>query len=63
MDCQAIWPKQIVPKALQAIIPWYVSVSGDPLLGGVVGIHGNESAFAWLKSFIYLEAYASSPLP
>jgi len=62
IDCQAIWPKQIVPKALQALPPWYVSMSGDPILGGVMGINGNESAFAWLKSFMYLEALFQLPV-
>jgi hypothetical protein len=38
-------------------------MSGDPLLGGVVGIRGDESAFTWLKSFIYLELYAGLLLP
>jgi len=62
IDCQAIWPKQIVPKTLQALPPWYVGMSGDPILGGVMGINGNESAFAWLRSFIYLEALFQLPV-
>lgn len=56
IDCQAIWPKQFIPKALQLLPPWYVRMSGDPLIGGAMDIFSNGSELAWFKSFIYLEA-------
>ena len=31
-------------------------MSGDPLVGGVLGIFNNGSELAWFKSFLYLEA-------
>jgi hypothetical protein len=34
-------------------------MSGDPLVGGAMGIFKNESELAWLKSFLYLEAYVT----
>jgi hypothetical protein len=34
-------------------------MSGDPLIGGAMGIFNNESELAWFKSFLYLEAYVS----
>ena len=63
IDCQAIWPKQLVPKALQLLPPWYVGMSGDPLIGGAMGILSNESELAWFKSFLYLEACVPCPRP
>ena len=51
---------------MQALAHFYVGMSGDPLVGGVMGIFGNESELAWFKSFMYLEAYgpiSSSPPP
>jgi len=62
IDCQAIWPKQFTPKFMQAIPPWYVGMSGDPLVGGAMGIFKNESELAWLKSFLYLEALFQLPV-
>lgn len=50
---------------MQALTHFYVGMSGDPLVGRVMGIFGNESELAWFKSFMYLEAYGpiSSPSP
>ncbi|KAI0257101.1 transmembrane protein 6/97 [Lactifluus subvellereus] len=62
VDCQAIWPKQLVPEFVQAIIPWYVRMSGDPLIGGAMGLLANESELAWFKSFVYLEALFQLPV-
>ena len=31
-------------------------MSGDPFVGGVLGIFNNGSELAWFKSFLYLEA-------
>jgi len=62
IDCQVIWPKQFVPKLVQAIPPLYVGMSGDPLIGGAMGIFGNGSELAWFRSFIYLEALFQLPV-
>ncbi|KAI9509071.1 transmembrane protein 6/97 [Russula earlei] len=63
VDCQAIWPELIVPTPLRAVPRWYVSVSGDPLIAGAMGISvGNASELAWFKSFMYLEALFQLPV-
>jgi len=62
IDCQAIWPKEFVPKSLQLLPPWYVGMSGDPLVGGTMGICNNGSELAWFKSFLYLEALFQLPV-
>jgi len=61
VDCQALW-KQHVPESMQALTHFYVGMSGDPLVGGVMGIFGNESELAWFKSFMYLEALFQLPV-
>ncbi|KAF8506660.1 hypothetical protein F5888DRAFT_1644316 [Russula emetica] len=62
VDCQTIWPKQLFPKFLQDIPFWYVGMSGDPLVGGAMGILGDGSDLAWFKSFLYLEALFQLPV-
>jgi len=39
-----------------------VGMSGDPLIGGAMGIFNNGSELAWFKSFIYLEALFQLPV-
>lgn len=56
VDCQTVLPTQYFPKFVQDIPVWYVGMSGDPLVGGVMGILGDGSDLAWFKSFLYLEA-------
>ncbi|KAH9044450.1 transmembrane protein 6/97 [Lactarius pseudohatsudake] len=62
IDCQAIWPKHLIPESLQLLPPWYVGMSGDFLIGGAMGILGNGSGLAWFKSFLYLEALFQLPV-
>lgn len=62
MDRQAIWPNLFVPKTLQAIVHWYVNVSGDSLMGGSMGILGNDSELAWFKSLVHLEVLFQVPV-
>jgi len=61
VDCQAIWPKYLVSEFLQGIPSWYVSTSGDPLVGGAIGIRPN-AGLGWFKSFLYLEALFQLPV-
>ena len=37
----------------------YISMSNDPLIGGLYGTFGEEAThhLGWLKTFIWLEAY------
>ncbi|KAH8997263.1 transmembrane protein 6/97, partial [Lactarius akahatsu] len=49
IDCQAIWPKHLIPESLQLLPPWYVGMSGDFLIGGAMGILGNGSGLAWFS--------------
>jgi len=62
IDCQGIWPKYLVPEFLQIIPLWYVSTSGDPLVGGAMGILSNGPELGWFKSFLYLEALLQLPV-
>jgi len=62
IDRQAIWPNLFVPKTLRDIAHWWVNVSGDSLMGGSMGILGNDSELAWFKSVVYLEVYGPSSL-
>jgi hypothetical protein len=62
VDCQTIWPKGLFPKFLQDIPFWYVGMSGDPLVGRVMGILGDGSDLAWFNSFLYLEALFQLPV-
>jgi len=61
VDCQALL-KPYVPESMQALTHYYVGMSGDPLVGGVMGIFGNGSELAWFKSFMYLEALFQLPV-
>ncbi|KAI0308243.1 hypothetical protein B0F90DRAFT_144369 [Multifurca ochricompacta] len=52
----------IRPQALASHSSWYVSMSGDPLIGGAMGIFGNQSELSWFKSFLYLEVLFQLPV-
>ncbi|KAH9980855.1 transmembrane protein 6/97 [Lactifluus volemus] len=62
IDCQAIWPNQLVPRFVQSFIPFYVRLSGDPLMGGAMGLLPNGSELTWFKSFLYIEALFQLPV-
>lgn len=62
IDCQGVWPKELFPKFMQDVRFWYVSTSGDPLVGRAMGILGDGSDLAWFKSFLYLGAHFQLPV-
>ncbi|KAH9982934.1 transmembrane protein 6/97 [Lactifluus volemus] len=62
VDCQVISPKRLVPGFVQSIIPWYVRLFGDPIIGGTMGLFANGSELAWFKSFIYLQILFQLPV-
>jgi len=37
----------------------YISMSKDPLIGGIAGVFGDSGHLMWFKTFIVLEAYVS----
>jgi hypothetical protein len=57
MDFQSLYPASLVPSFLSALPPFYVQMSGDPLIAAVMGYLGpNATAqYVWLKSFMVLE--------
>ena len=56
-DMQAITPQHLIPKVLRELSEWYVTFSGDPLVGGA--FHGGPE-FNWFRAFLYLETYVES---
>ncbi|KAI0275105.1 transmembrane protein 6/97 [Gloeopeniophorella convolvens] len=62
VDCQALYPPHLVPAAVQGLPPWYVALSGDPLIGGAMGLLPNARELAWFRSFLYLEIFFQLPV-
>ncbi|KAI0032295.1 transmembrane protein 6/97 [Vararia minispora EC-137] len=62
IDCQALYPRYLLPSAISSIPEWYVGFSGDPLISGAMGYTGSPSEFAWFKSFLMLEITFQLPL-
>jgi hypothetical protein len=44
---------------MRSLIPLYVQMSNDPLVGGLAGFFGDNSHLLWFKAFLYLEAFVS----
>lgn len=63
MDFQALYPRALVPDAVRRIIPFYVSMSGDPLLAGAFGFYGERHQYAWFRVFLWLELYVRPGAP
>ncbi|KAI0316064.1 transmembrane protein 6/97 [Amylostereum chailletii] len=62
VDCQALYPARYVPEIIRSIPTWYVAVSGDPLIGGAMGIHESGTKYAWFTTFLWLEAMFQLPV-
>ncbi|KAI0064001.1 hypothetical protein BV25DRAFT_1823493 [Artomyces pyxidatus] len=62
VDCQALYPASYVPDIVKAIPAWYVGMSGDPLIGGVMDYLGDGPNLVWFKTFLYLEAIFQLPV-
>ncbi|KAA1469114.1 hypothetical protein DENSPDRAFT_834657 [Dentipellis sp. KUC8613] len=61
VDLQALYPENVVPSIVKVIPSWYVAMSGDPLIGGVMGFFANHAELAWFKIFLCLEAVFQLP--
>ncbi|KAF8159552.1 hypothetical protein B0H34DRAFT_703921 [Crassisporium funariophilum] len=62
IDLQALYPAALVPSLLRAPLDFYIGMSRDPLIGGVVGAFGNSEHLVWFKTFLYLEALFQLPV-
>ncbi|EGN96698.1 hypothetical protein SERLA73DRAFT_140397 [Serpula lacrymans var. lacrymans S7.3] len=62
IDLQALYPPSLVPRAISGLPQLYIRMSGDPLVGGVMGLQGQSSHFIWFKSFLVVEAFFQLPV-
>ncbi|KAF9054496.1 transmembrane protein 6/97 [Panaeolus papilionaceus] len=64
LDCQAIYPKRFVPTILVEANKLYMSMTRDPLIGGVFGVYGREfyQHTLWFRMFLYLEIFFQVPV-
>ena len=44
---------------MRSLIPLYIQMSNDPLVGGLAGFFGDNSHLLWFKTFLYLEVFVS----
>ncbi|EAU90328.2 hypothetical protein CC1G_09010 [Coprinopsis cinerea okayama7 len=65
LDLQAVYPTWLLPEdsSLRALGAFYVSMTNDPIIGGVAGTFGEVTrrSMQWLLSFTYLEMYVAYP--
>ncbi|ELU39026.1 hypothetical protein AG1IA_06947 [Rhizoctonia solani AG-1 IA] len=61
MDLQAIIPVGLLPSFFQIIPNFYLSISGDPLIAGAMGLHGVPTQFTWFRTFIIIEGLVDLP--
>ncbi|KAH8103834.1 transmembrane protein 6/97 [Cristinia sonorae] len=62
VDCQALYPKQLVPDVIANLPKLYVGMSNDPLIGPAMGYFGAPENYVWFKSFLLLEAFFQLPV-
>ncbi|CEL62476.1 Transmembrane protein 97 OS=Macaca fascicularis GN=Tmem97 PE=2 SV=2 [Rhizoctonia solani AG-1 IB] len=62
MDLQAIIPPGVMPSFFRIIPNFYLSISGDPLIAGAMGLHGSPTQFTWFRTFIMIEGLFQLPL-
>ncbi|CAE6412601.1 hypothetical protein ACGC1H_005463 [Rhizoctonia solani] len=62
MDLQAIIPPGTLPSFFQIIPEFYLSISGDPLIAGAMGLHGAPTQFTWFRTFIMMEGLFQLPV-
>ncbi|KAG2011626.1 hypothetical protein CC2G_011720 [Coprinopsis cinerea AmutBmut pab1-1] len=65
LDLQAVYPTWLLPEdsSLRALGAFYVSMTNDPIIGGVAGTFGEVTrrSMQWLLSFTYLELFFQLP--
>ncbi|CAE6419191.1 unnamed protein product [Rhizoctonia solani] len=62
MDLQAIVPPGALPSFFRIIPEFYLSISGDPLIAGAMGLHGAPTQFTWFRTFIMMEGLFQLPV-
>ncbi|SRR6266576_735901 len=57
LDVQHLYPAELVPSFMRAMLHSYLQMSNDPLVGGVSGYFSgtNTEQFLWFKCFTVLE--------
>ncbi|KAH6916062.1 hypothetical protein BKA70DRAFT_1092793 [Coprinopsis sp. MPI-PUGE-AT-0042] len=65
LDLQAVYPEWLVPKdsPLRSLAAYYVSMTNDPVIGGVAGLFGPEfrHSLLWIISFMHVELLVQLP--
>ncbi|CUA72511.1 hypothetical protein RSOLAG22IIIB_04908 [Rhizoctonia solani] len=62
MDLQAIVPPGALPSFFRIVPEFYLSISGDPLIAGAMGLHGAPTQFTWFRTFITMEGLFQLPV-
>ncbi|KAH9479542.1 Sigma intracellular receptor 2 [Psilocybe cubensis] len=62
LDLQYLYPPQYVPRLFRLALDSYVSMSRDPLIGGVFNLYGDGGHLIWFKTFLALEAVFQVPV-
>jgi len=62
VDCQALYPRHLVPDAIANLPKLYVGMSNDPLIGPAMGYFGASENYIWFKTFLVLEAFFQFPV-
>ncbi|KAG8220819.1 hypothetical protein J3R82DRAFT_2264 [Butyriboletus roseoflavus] len=55
LDCQALYPHNLVPSFIRQLPKMYTQLSADPLISGAMGYTGDSSNFLWFKTFLFVE--------
>ncbi|TDL23970.1 hypothetical protein BD410DRAFT_786669 [Rickenella mellea] len=61
IDLQGLLPSYVFPAPVRKIVPFYLSISNDPLMAGAFGMNGLPSQWLWFKSFLFLECLFQLP--
>ncbi|THH20438.1 hypothetical protein EUX98_g8585 [Antrodiella citrinella] len=62
VDCQALYPRHLIPDVIANLPKLYVGMSNDPLIGPAMGYFGQSENYVWFKTFLLLEAFFQFPV-
>ncbi|OAX38435.1 hypothetical protein K503DRAFT_691568 [Rhizopogon vinicolor AM-OR11-026] len=62
IDLQALYCPSFTPDFIRALPRFYVQMSNDPLIGGVLDLLGDSKHFIWFKTFLVIEALFQLPV-
>ncbi|KAH0836533.1 transmembrane protein 6/97, partial [Lanmaoa asiatica] len=62
LDCQPLYPPNIVPSFIKQLPKTYTQLSADPLISGVMGYTGESTNFLWFKTFLFVEVFFQVPV-